>query len=118
MAKVQEDLTGDGAGQKKAKPRTTRLISFWVTQDVFKEIGAQAAQEQLNVSDYARARVHGHGVRDRSMMAAIAGLHVAGRALIDISQTLKPREGHEHEEVIQLVAEMRRLTSVLAERLG
>lgn len=114
MAEVQEELTAPKTGSKK-KAREGKPVTFWLPVPEYEDLKVQADEKQMTLSDYVRARLRGTPTRDRSDMAAIAGLHVAGRSMMELAKK-RCVASDQQREASRLIDEMRRLTAAIGER--
>lgn len=115
MAKVQKYLTGAEEDAKK-KSRNGKLVQAWLPVPEYEELKKTVAERQMNISDYVRARLRGTATRDRTDMATVVSLHVAGRALMALA-TSQGRSDQQQLEVAEIIAELRSLTTTLAGRI-
>jgi enamine deaminase RidA (YjgF/YER057c/UK114 family) len=106
----QAEVSGGATGQKKP-------ISLRLTAQQRADVNAAAKQAGMTMTDYIKARIFATPTRDRTQLAVIDGLHVAGVALLAMlgrsERTSAPRT-----EAETLVAEMRTLVEKLARDIG
>jgi hypothetical protein len=117
VAKLEDSLTAAPAPENLARTRK-KAVCFKPSEELRANLIVAAKQRQMTVTDFIISRLEGTATRDRSDMAAINSLHVAGCALRSLAATPGELGADQNAQVMELISEMRSLVSKLAERIG
>lgn len=115
VQEVDKALSSRPEGSKqRADPN--KPISLRLTPEERTDLEAAAARDGMTKTAYIKARIAGTGTRDRTTLAAIDGLHVAGMALRGLLDH-HGNVGRLGERADILISEMRALVERLAKSL-
>lgn len=116
MQQVDNALSSQ-AEEADGSPHPKKPISLRLTAKERADVKEAADRAGLTLTDYIKARLFATPTRDRTQLAVIDGLHVAGVALLAMlgrpERTSDPRT-----EAEALVAQMRDLVEKLARGIG